>query len=304
MKNLFNILIISILLFSCEKELDIDLPYDGDKLVVFGVLCPDKIITIKLTKTVPPTGLNELGEGVNNAIVKLFEEGKMVEILKYTSKGDYVSPSNFMPKVGKKYYIEAKAEGFPEITSEPEIIPSKVQSIDFTFGEDITSPVSAGTPAKRLVLEFDDDISETDFYAIIPEVSSKDRILVVNAFNLARNFGSPADACGFDGNGNIFCYTDVCFSGKAKSKIGVEIKGGLQGKDFDFQNPDTYNKKDADKIIFRIRKITKNYYDYILTDGELDGIFKAFVPTISRQSNIKGGYGVLVAYNETVIKAL
>lgn len=304
MKIIFKILIISTLCFSCEKELNIELPYNGNKLVIFGVLSPDKIVSIKLSKTIPPTGLNEFGKGIDNATVKFFEDGKIVEILKYTSKGEYVSTNNFMPKIGKKYHVEVKAEGFPDVSSEPETIPSKISGIDFTFGEDITSPISSDTPAKKLILGFDDDTNEDNFYVIIPELTSKNRPLVFNAFNIERNFGSPADACGFDGNLNNFCYTDVCFKGKVKAKIGVEIKGGLQGKDFDFKNPDSYGEKDADKIFFKIRKITKNYYNYVLTDGELDGIFKAFVPTIARQSNIKGGYGIIIACNETVIRAL
>jgi hypothetical protein len=51
------LLLLVIFFNNCRKvELSVDLPYQGDRLVVYSLIAPTEIITVKVTKTYPPTG--------------------------------------------------------------------------------------------------------------------------------------------------------------------------------------------------------------------------------------------------------
>ncbi len=114
--KIIYLLLLVICFNNCRKvELSVDLPYKGDRLVVYSLLDPTEIITVKVTKTYPPTGKTTYIDGIADADILLFENDKLVERLKSTKNGIYKSETNFKPKEKLAYSLKISAKGFPSV---------------------------------------------------------------------------------------------------------------------------------------------------------------------------------------------
>ena len=131
MKKFIMLLLSTSVFVSCEDELNVTLPYDGNRFVLYSELSPNKIVDIKVERTYPPTGKFELDNTyLTKTIVELYEEQKFVETLKRVGNTNmYGSPSLFKPKVGKRYHFKVKAEGFSVAESKTQLIPNPIEVI-------------------------------------------------------------------------------------------------------------------------------------------------------------------------------
>lgn len=123
--NIYIILILlSIILFSCEKVIDTTIPERDKKIVLNSLISPDSLIWVNLSKS---TGVLENSQVslINNGMVKLYQSGNFVEELFNTSYGNYYS-ENFYPIFGKTYEIRVEVENMPSVSAEC-IIPEPVQ---------------------------------------------------------------------------------------------------------------------------------------------------------------------------------
>jgi hypothetical protein len=295
--NLAYFLAISIFVLfgSCEKKLDIELPYQGKELVIFSFLSPDDVVAVKVDRTYPPTGDITFEEGIETAEVAFYENGIFLENLVHTSKGNYLSPSGIKPKEGNVYHVNVKAPDYPEASSIPEKIPGLVDITNYNFDEPTTSLFSNDIEARKLVINFPDTAVEENFYTLQITGSYKQVPVAINTFYTDRPVG-VADVCSFRGNWNKYTWKDACFNGQSyKITIGAETEGSLQGEAPDSVSRSNYRK--CDKILFTFRSISKNYYLYLKSENDYDGFTRTFFPATQRHTNIQGGYGIVAAYN-------
>jgi len=111
--SFLGVLLAALLLQSCqETELGKDLPYEGDRLVLYSELKPDEVVKLRLSKTYPPTGKFTVTLGLACASVKLFENGLYKAQLAYSDSGNYVAPAGLKPKTGGAYSFEVSLAGF------------------------------------------------------------------------------------------------------------------------------------------------------------------------------------------------
>ncbi|WP_343701132.1 DUF4249 domain-containing protein [Chitinophaga sp.] len=54
MRKILFYIILAFSLAACEKKVDIPTPYDGDKIVVNGLMQPDSVLYIRITRSQPP----------------------------------------------------------------------------------------------------------------------------------------------------------------------------------------------------------------------------------------------------------
>jgi len=297
-----NVLLMTglVVLMACEKPLGIDLPYSGDKLVLFGVLSPRKIVSLQLSKTVPATGKHVFGDGVTHATVALYEDGTFVENLIHTSKGIYVSPTNYKPEIHKKYHVRVVAEGFPSVETSPETIPDTLNSIQYQFDKTITSALDEDLPTRWLSLTFKDVNGGTGFYNLGVSGLYRKKEVSIQTFDIDRPEGIE-DLCVSRGNYNNYFVRNVCFQYTSFTmNIGVGTTGFLQADDPD--NPATTNERKCDEILVTLRHISPTYYQYQKSYYEPEGLLQAFSPPMIRYSNVKGGYGIVMAASEQVIR--
>ena len=115
----------------CAKVLDVPTPYIGDRLVIFGVLSPDSIPTVLITRTYPTVGTVTLsGKSIDNATVLLMTNNQAISQLYLVEPGRYEARNRVAFVAGQTYSYSVVAAGYPAVVSNPEPIPSAMQSVD------------------------------------------------------------------------------------------------------------------------------------------------------------------------------
>ncbi len=296
----FILLCLSILFCACKKtNLGIILPYEDKKLVVYSELSPDKNIGLYLNRTYPPTGDIKVLAGLSGAKITLFEDGISKGQLSYIDSGNYTIP--IKPVAGKSYFFKISLDGYSTTVSEGVEIPKAVTEIKITFGETLYNTSSYYENIRRCGVEWKDNNSQKDNSYL---VSIDGLYKNVDVYNYVESIGSQADVengCSFSTIQNGFLYRGLCYDTQAvKVELGVSSSGILQ------QNIIATNEKVGQSVkveLYRvfIRAVSDSYYQYLRTETEPLGILKAFSIPQTRYSNIKNGYGIVVAHNRTMI---
>ncbi|RIV18786.1 DUF4249 domain-containing protein [Fibrisoma montanum] len=280
--------------FSCTKDLGVDLPYEGNRLILYGVLSPDSVVTLRVGHSYPPTGRSVFDDGIQTAEVHLYEDSILVDKLAHQGEGFYVSTTSFKPTAGKSYYYQVLATGYPQAQSKPERIPDPVKFQNYKFDEVIRSTINSGFPTRKLTLSFIDDTQPDSYYAVDLRAYLEDQVLAINTFGLDRP-DDVEDGCGFRSAGELNEYnlSDICFNGQSTIvRIGVELQGYIQPGG---------RVGSADEIILSLRRTNRGYYEYKRTFNAVEGFLQAFQPPQLRYSNIDGGYGIILVYSKDEI---
>jgi hypothetical protein len=291
-------------LAACSKELDIELPYLGDKLVINGILTPGQVIQLRVSKTAPVGSDLTENLGLRDATVALYEDSVFRENLRHTEQGTYISPSRYQPVAGRSYFVRVSAEGFAAAETRPETVPRPVAIDTYAFSEAIRSRLNSTYPTRKLTLTFADDAARQDYYSIGVQAYYRGYKLTSNTYYLDKPLDA-ADPCGFLGGvGSAFQYnlTDICFAGATRQvNFGVETRGFPQA-DYRAANPGIFSELDGDQIRVSLRKGTATYYEYLKTANQPEGFFIAFTEPNVLQSNVQGGLGLLAAYSEYTVE--
>jgi Domain of unknown function (DUF4249) len=278
---IFITLLVS-LLFSCRKRsIDLEIPYEGKKMVVFAFFNPDSLLSVNVQPTYPPSGKFTYEGGIENAKVSIFENDVLIENLSYIRNGIYKSVFK-KPSVGKKYQIKISALGFPDIESTAEMIPAEANLIDISF-EDLNSETLIGT--KLLSLNVKGDKNSDDFYAVLNTATQGKDIYSLSTLIIASH-NPETNPCYFKGIG-LTGFTDKCSSNEI-----IDFKLGLEILNFSY-------KTKPDKLVLNLRKINYNFYKYYISYQDVDeGLELAFLSPKPRFTNIKGGYGIFATYSQ------
>ena len=195
MKQNINILIklkfailvfVSFVLSSCEKEFNLDLSGVDNRLVVNSIFNGDELLSLTLTKSMPPQGVQDIVE-LKNAKVSLFENGTFVEFMSYLKTPDDVIGSfysNTKPELGYTYKVEVETKEFGKATTQS-VLPQKVEIISDTalwvkWIEDVDSAFSI-----RFYFEIEfNDPQEENFYFITASAP----VYSVDAIDNTRQF--------------------------------------------------------------------------------------------------------------------
>jgi len=102
------IIIVAIMLSSCEKVIDIDLNSSNPKLVVEGQIVKDSTVWIKLSYTTDYFN-NEEAMLEENALLVIFDNDNNSEVLSYVGDGIYKG-KNIIGEEGKSYRVNISTE--------------------------------------------------------------------------------------------------------------------------------------------------------------------------------------------------
>jgi hypothetical protein len=122
--HIIGIALLLLSLQACRPTVDFALESEPSKLVIWGALHPDSVVSVALSKSVPPLSKNT-ERRISQASIVLFENNIAVDTLKEDSIGYYVSKKAFKPQVNKVYHITAAKEGFLTIKTPRDTMPSK-----------------------------------------------------------------------------------------------------------------------------------------------------------------------------------
>ncbi|WP_212001973.1 DUF4249 domain-containing protein [Chitinophaga sp. HK235] len=123
-----GILLLAGLLTSCEQRVNIQLPYDGDKIVVNSLLQPDSVAYIRVTRSVPANVYDDSGfQEISNAQVVLQQDGvDLTPLQSQVIKGRTYFVSKEKMTTGKVYTIKAAASGMIPVSGEDTLPPPPV----------------------------------------------------------------------------------------------------------------------------------------------------------------------------------
>lgn len=129
------------LLQSCEqnKEIDFDIPFEGEKIVLYGYITPDTFPYIEVLKTQPVIQETpDYEPEPENVIALLYEEDILIDtfVLPFPESAIWIAPHTVI-KPNLDYRISVESEEL-EVLSEPVQTPEKViiDSLAYEFAAD------------------------------------------------------------------------------------------------------------------------------------------------------------------------
>ena len=278
---------------SCRRDIDYELAYLGDRLVINGVISPQRVVAVNISRSNAPSGEAPPELFLTDATVLLYENAVLVEKLTHQQKGEYRSPSRFKPQPGQQYTLQVTAPGLPFAETAPALVPDELQLESYTYRTGLNSKYNPSKPAAEVELVFQDAAGTINYY----------QIEVLGLFNnetrvpftwLVGETEEAKQPCTLLTNGSVI-YRDNCFSGSTyRSVIGLETSGFI----IQPGNPDL-EEVDYQKLRIRLQRISTDYYRYLESAELNEGIELAFFEPTFLYSNIKGGFGIWAAANET-----
>lgn len=274
-----------ILFTACERALEMDLPYEGDKLVINGILSPQRVVSVAISRTDPPTGKSHYGDRhVREAKVVLFEDDEMLEELTYDSAGVYASPTGFMPEAGRAYRIEAAFAGMPEAVSENVRIPDASVVDSIVFSPSVPNTMNEGDPA----------VGFTFWVSQITSVYLNIEVKLI--------YQGEAHYAEYWLTSGLHDLSPECAFYNGSTSLNAGCFEGNTGIEFTVENmiftPDTIVNVDTFQVNYRA--ITEDYYQYLRTSVQVEGFELVFLEPEVLRSNIAGGYGILAGANENI----
>ncbi len=289
--------IIAVLLYSsCTKILDDELPEKDPKLVINGIINPDSILKINISKTFhifEDESSNNL-PFVEGAATKLYQDGQFLFNLEENENGYYTKPG-FFPSLNHSYKFEVEKSGYDAVQAETTI----------------PTPVAIHSFDTLIIIENDEFYSNMEFKCILKYLDPQG---VANYYRLdcyqsyineegeeVKNrqyiYVDEIDDYLFDKSYDYLLWSDLLSDGKE-----VNIKFGIY---FDFYYYD-YNNPDTTTITYSImlNSISEDFYKYDKSRSlfyESGGSENPFSEPVLIYSNVINGYGVFGGYSSDTV---
>ncbi len=299
MKKYIILLLFAISIFSCEKELNVDMP-DGDiHIVVNGIINPDSLIKIRISESKNILDTSRVNY-LENAQVHLYENDVFIEDMSYMPEQFYVSSAN--PIIGRTYRINVDYTGLESIQSENSV-PRQVNIIagEATYG--LTEIMTGDTIENRYKINYRIEINDagntnnfyfvgvprfreyqveidgvlTYFYDEYNEIESKDPVLSsnFNDFNILGLSGKVFNDEYFNGNTQIIIFSVLTSYIEEPSALNNEFP-------------------------FCIVSITEDLYKYVISvNKNKESGDNPFSEPVQIHSNIENGKGIFSGFTPT-----
>lgn len=290
MKRAFAILSCLILL-SCEKELDLDIDFEGEKLAISCLISPYDSVSVSIERTNDPNLGSEQYSLITIADIVLIEDGVELTDFEYDStSGAFVS--DYLPWVGPEYQLIVEVPGYEPIVSKMVTIPDKLP-----MSLEKTETIVTGPPnqperwydfnrSAKIQLKFHDSGNQENFY-----LTRIDRMRDSGPGGYTMSLGGALnEGCNFSeyGFGN-YVFDDFCFNG-LETTVEFEVSyGGTHNFVLELffldQNTHAYIKQ-------------LGLYKIALYQTELN------LDPVRVPSSFENAYGVFGAYNYSVSNIL
>jgi hypothetical protein len=289
-KEFVLIFVLALVLVSCEKETQLDIPKPETKLVVNSILVADQPIEVRVGKS--NYTLESNAAYISNAIVVLHNKENS-DTLIHQEKGIYAN-KNLIAQEGEIYDLVVDAPGFAraEATSQ---CPASISFADYIF--EINAGIGRdGFQNKRITVSFTDEAETDNFYKLLLKWNSlrssgmEDTLLFDDSTsNNAWYSYSPVIMA--EGSGEEETFSDQLFNGQ---QVTIPM------------NFNTWDLELWYDLNFRLKVylvcVDKSYYTYEKsyyqqTDAE-DNVWLSNSPP-RLYSNIEGAFGIFSAVNVT-----
>jgi hypothetical protein len=279
---------------ACRRDISYELAYEGNRLVINGVISPQRTVAVSITRSNAPSGEAPPDLSVPDATVLLYENSLMVEQLVHRQQGQYISASGFKPRPGNEYSLQVTAPDLPPAQTAPAIVPNDFTLESFSYRTGLSSYFNPSKPATEVEINLQDSAQTIDYYQVEIAARYNGETIAPTTWlvGATEEAGQP---CTSFSNGSVV-YRDNCFNGTTyRSIIGVQTRG------FVLQSGQELEEVDYQRLTVRVQRISEDYYRYLETAVLNQGITLAFFEPAFLHSNVEGGFGIWAAANEKEI---
>lgn len=269
-------------LISCEKIIDISIPEKERKIVVNGLINPDKNVRVNLSQSISvlekDTVIPIVGGDVN-----LYHGTDLIGKLSEESGGFYSLP-DFKPQIGQSYRLTATGNGLKSVEATAVLPPL----VPFISVDTATLINQWGGRELRLAIKFKDPANVKNVYGFGVDLTTKEfdystmsytgRKLTNTAYLYANADKLLQDETHYF-EGKLF-FDDLLFDGLTKT---VE----LSVSDYSLFESDTI------WVEVRMEQIDPSYYLYAVSNEAYQGAHgNPFSEPVQVYTNVSGGYGI------------
>lgn len=266
---------------SCSKEIQYELDFEGERIVVNSFFSENDGFLGTVTKTVSPSGA-ALYESllIEDALFVVFEDGSPFDTLHSLGAGLYTGGK--YPSLGNQYNISVSKAGFETVTSVPQILPSDFDIGILNIKRNHVAPLNKGFPTLDFDLMITDDGSEKNYYFVEANLIIDGEVTDNFNFWLPNRSDFSSDPCQVD----EFFFPDDCFNGQDfYLKLALETI--------------SLEQEIAQEAEIIVKGISKDYYEYLRSNKpQPEGFEIPFTEPNFLFSNIINGYGIFGGFTE------
>ena len=194
-----------------------------------------------------------------------------------------VNISDHQPVPGSSYSAEIRHPDLGLISTDSQVIPAAPQLTDYRYQPGTVVPLNDSAEAGRLLLTLVDSLPD-GYYSVDVRGFRDTEEVAINVWR-PEQIEDVGNTCGFVGGNDTFDFSKACFTNDMyQAEFGVETTGFLDGEIVECTH-----------LVATIAKISEDYYRYLETSVQPEGIDLAFAEPQIVFSNVQGGYGLLGA---------
>lgn len=298
-----KIILIFLLLFSCIKQVEIDLPEIENKPVVNCLFCVDSIFKVQISQLATLTGENEIPI-IENAVCKLYCDDSFVEKLVY--KNGFYYSQNTIAEFEKKYTIEVSTDiGNVSATSFSPSCFQNISNLEHQLRVGYYQEWNnAGDQPSTLSISFEDNISEKNYYEVFLDIFSIEfdslwnEYLVKDYPNIASNENFVKEESILEYWTKFLTFTDILLS---DSNVTLSILY-LAPNYNDFYLISHFRSTSKELYLYRKSMIKHLYLMSLLDENATmeEALFSEIGSPVDLYSNVEGGYGIFAGYSERI----
>ncbi|MFN4145179.1 MAG: DUF4249 domain-containing protein [Runella sp.] len=302
------ILLFSVILtfYACIPTKTYEIPFGESKLVLNAVLKANETPEIYVGKTWPATGAIPEATFMTDATATLWENDQQVGSFVHQKQGIY-RIANYKIKPGQKYVIKVSKTGFQPAESAPVHIPNSfpLRSLSIDSNTNVSSSNSQwADPILLNVMLHDSPLSDV-FLGVLAQTYTGGFLNATQISPIESNTNlTNASDCLLRSalfgefelkplifKSQLFLYNPICI-GTTNRRLGIilETKGYVQ-------RPNDFSLQKADEIRVQLLVCSPEYAEFTKRNKILEGLDFAFNEPQPTYTNVKGGYGVVVAFN-------
>ena len=297
---------IILIITACEKKLDIDIPEGEKHIVVNGLITPDSLLAVSVSKSQNILEDDDISF-LTDAAVKLFGNDIFVENLLHVNSGVYIS--TLIPEIGVNYKINVDYNNLKSVVADMILKnPVEIVSVDTTV-EVHTNDYGGGDTYQEYEIHYkikiEDDGNTNDYYFLA--------LSLIQPLYEYDEYGLPTFV-GYEETNEYFNTNDPAFrdnneftlDGMFGSVFTDELFNGTQytlnistGHFFDGY----YRKLDGEEYIIKVKllTVTEDIYRYIISYNlNQKTKYDPFAQPVQIYSNIENGLGLFSGYTMDV----
>lgn len=324
----FIILLAStIVLHSCENEINFSGEVTKPLLVINSFITPDSVIKVHVSKSKFFLEDNTTFETLDNANVNVWVNGTKVEKLTSTGNGYYIA--SFKPQIGDIVKITAANTEFNEVSTSTEIVqPNPIISVDTlnhqfeeypmvqysTYNDNPTTIDTIGfnkIESFGVKIKFKDPSTASNFYRVDTKVinyyddgSIRIGAGVINYNDVVfggNNNSNPLEMTSYN---YYHEFSDELFNGKEYNLSFIFNSNTIVYKP---KYQDTHHQIDVKTVIkqelqIELQSISESYFLYLRSKSANMSAVEFFSEPVQIHSNVNGGIGILGSYSSSFYK--